>query len=176
MRIWSGMSKQAKAGKPEDTRSLLMPGQSNDPNREGTPDIETGVHLVELDEAALDLSRLPTAPPEIQQAFADYIREKPVGVPENIQLKGYQMLGINWLNLLYKKRLSCILADEMGTQFSWALKFDVANLPCTRFGQNMPSDQLLGSPQSYKPSWTTSCHRTFLHARQLAARVRHLCP
>lgn len=115
MRVWSGVSKQARAGRPEDTKSLLMPGQAGESNhQEGTPDIETGVHLVELDEAALDLSTLPTAPPEVQMAFSDYIREKPPGVPDNINIKGYQMLGINWLNLLYKKRLSCILADEMG--------------------------------------------------------------
>ncbi|EDQ99523.1 SNF2 family DNA-dependent ATPase [Laccaria bicolor S238N-H82] len=29
-------------------------------------------------------------------------------------LKEYQLLGVNWLNLLYRRKLSCILADEMG--------------------------------------------------------------
>ena len=36
-------------------------------------------------------------------------------VSTNVQLKDYQILGVNWLFLLYTKRLSCILADEMGT-------------------------------------------------------------
>ena len=31
-----------------------------------------------------------------------------------IQLKNYQLLGVNWLWLLHRKRLSGILADEMG--------------------------------------------------------------
>lgn len=37
--------------------------------------------------------------------------------PENmghVQLKDYQLVGLNWLNLLWTKRISCILADEMG--------------------------------------------------------------
>lgn len=111
MRIWSGASKQARMGKPEDTQSLL-PGQA--PPEQAVNDIETGVHLVELDEAALDFSLQPNAPRELQIAFHNYLREKPPGVPDNIKLKGYQMLGLNWLRLLHSKGLSCILADEMG--------------------------------------------------------------
>ncbi|KAF2836402.1 hypothetical protein M501DRAFT_939716 [Patellaria atrata CBS 101060] len=40
--------------------------------------------------------------------------QKPVAMAENIQLKDYQIVGLNWLNLLWSKRLSCILADDMG--------------------------------------------------------------
>lgn len=43
-----------------------------------------------------------------------YIQTQPPNIGEDIQLKGYQMVGVNWLNLLYSKGLSCILADEMG--------------------------------------------------------------
>lgn len=43
-----------------------------------------------------------------------YINEKPSLLPEEIDLKNYQQVGINWLNLLYRNNLSCILADEMG--------------------------------------------------------------
>ena len=43
-----------------------------------------------------------------------YIKEKPSLLPEDIDLKNYQQVGINWLNLLYRNNLSCILADEMG--------------------------------------------------------------
>ncbi|EIW63409.1 uncharacterized protein TRAVEDRAFT_161700 [Trametes versicolor FP-101664 SS1] len=32
----------------------------------------------------------------------------------SVKLKEYQMIGVNWLSLLYQKGLSCILADEMG--------------------------------------------------------------
>lgn len=43
-----------------------------------------------------------------------YIKSKPSLLAEDIELKGYQQVGINWLNLLYHNNLSCILADEMG--------------------------------------------------------------
>ncbi|KAF9820307.1 hypothetical protein IEO21_01521 [Rhodonia placenta] len=43
-----------------------------------------------------------------------YFTSQPAFVSPEVQLKEYQMVGINWLNLLYNKGLSCILADEMG--------------------------------------------------------------
>ncbi|KAG6819580.1 hypothetical protein H0H93_010506 [Arthromyces matolae] len=45
---------------------------------------------------------------------SDYMATQPSLIPENIQLKDYQLLGVNWLRLLYQRKLSCILADEMG--------------------------------------------------------------
>lgn len=43
-----------------------------------------------------------------------YIHEPPENFTQDLQLKNYQLVGINWLNLLYSNNLSCILADEMG--------------------------------------------------------------
>ena len=43
-----------------------------------------------------------------------YISVQPPSLSPSLQLKEYQMLGLNWLNLLHKERISCILADEMG--------------------------------------------------------------
>ncbi|KZT11032.1 uncharacterized protein LAESUDRAFT_361822 [Laetiporus sulphureus 93-53] len=43
-----------------------------------------------------------------------YLTSQPSLLEEGVQLKEYQMIGINWLNLLYRRKLSCILADEMG--------------------------------------------------------------
>ena len=43
-----------------------------------------------------------------------FISTQPASLSPSLQLKEYQMLGINWLNLLHKERISCILADEMG--------------------------------------------------------------
>ncbi|TFK54430.1 hypothetical protein OE88DRAFT_1655084 [Heliocybe sulcata] len=43
-----------------------------------------------------------------------FLSQQPSLLAEKIQLKEYQLLGVNWLALLYRKRLSCILADEMG--------------------------------------------------------------
>ncbi|KAL4879569.1 SNF2 family N-terminal domain-containing protein [Aspergillus karnatakaensis] len=33
---------------------------------------------------------------------------------EDLKMKNYQVVGINWLSLLFEKELSCILADDMG--------------------------------------------------------------
>ncbi|CAH6720589.1 ATP-dependent helicase Fun30p [[Candida] jaroonii] len=43
-----------------------------------------------------------------------YLTSAPVNFSENFELKNYQVVGLNWLNLLYSNNLSCILADEMG--------------------------------------------------------------
>lgn len=43
-----------------------------------------------------------------------YVKHKPTLLAPEIELKTYQQVGINWLNLLYHNNLSCILADEMG--------------------------------------------------------------
>lgn len=69
----------------------------------------------------------------------DYLEQQPSNLAKGIQLKDYQLVGVNWLNLLYNKKTvsiattlthvglgheahssradplqSCILADEMG--------------------------------------------------------------
>lgn len=43
---------------------------------------------------------------------------QPSLLADSVTLKEYQLLGVNWLNLLYNKKLSCILADEMGMRSS----------------------------------------------------------
>lgn len=39
---------------------------------------------------------------------------QPTMMGEGVTLKDYQIVGVNWLALLYEKGLSCILADDMG--------------------------------------------------------------
>ena len=39
---------------------------------------------------------------------------QPACMSNDITLKDYQLVGLNWLSLLYRENLSCILADEMG--------------------------------------------------------------
>ena len=47
-------------------------------------------------------------------------RAKPIFFPQpsimasDVTLKDYQVVGINWLSLLFDNKLSCILADDMG--------------------------------------------------------------
>ncbi|QSL64134.1 hypothetical protein MERGE_000289 [Pneumocystis wakefieldiae] len=43
-----------------------------------------------------------------------YINQQPNLISDAVKLKRYQLFGVNWLNLLYRKKLSGILADEMG--------------------------------------------------------------
>ena len=40
--------------------------------------------------------------------------KQPSIMADDMQMKDYQVVGLNWLNLLYSKGLSCILADDMG--------------------------------------------------------------
>jgi SWI/SNF-related matrix-associated actin-dependent regulator 1 of chromatin subfamily A len=47
-------------------------------------------------------------------ASKDCLVKQPSLLSQNIQLKDYQLSGVSWLRLLYRKQLSCILADEMG--------------------------------------------------------------
>lgn len=42
------------------------------------------------------------------------ITKSPSLLAPGVQLKDYQLTGINWLRLLHSKKYSCILADEMG--------------------------------------------------------------
>lgn len=76
-----------------------------------------------------------------------YISGQPNALSSDIQLKDYQMIGINWLNLLYTRKLSCILADEMGM-----LRIHVVGELSSllhRPWQNRPGDQLLRPPEGY---------------------------
>lgn len=56
-----------------------------------------------------------------------FFKTQPKNLKEGTILKDYQIAGINWLNLLYEKKLSCILADEMGMH-SITLLFDITRL------------------------------------------------
>jgi SWI/SNF-related matrix-associated actin-dependent regulator of chromatin subfamily A containing DEAD/H box 1 len=59
------------------------------------------------------LSLVSITPPKAQKP-KDYLVAQPTLLANDVQLKEYQLLGVNWLQLLYRRKLSCILADEMG--------------------------------------------------------------
>lgn len=71
---------------------------------------EDDVYLV--DDGPVEPSAVKT--PEETKIMAEYIWDAPQSLAPDVTLKDYQMLGVNWLNLLYSRNLSCILADEMG--------------------------------------------------------------
>jgi SWI/SNF-related matrix-associated actin-dependent regulator 1 of chromatin subfamily A len=65
----------------------------------------------QVEDGALSLLSLETVQ---AHAAKDFIASQPSSLREGTILKDYQLLGVNWLNLLYRRDLSCILADEMG--------------------------------------------------------------
>lgn len=40
--------------------------------------------------------------------------KQPANMSTELMMKDYQLFGLNWLNLLWSQKLSCILADDMG--------------------------------------------------------------
>ena len=66
----------------------------------------------------LGLEPAQTSPPNAASGddpdLQNYLHRQPPLLAKEVQLKDYQLLGVNWLNLLWSKRMSCILADEMG--------------------------------------------------------------
>lgn len=70
------------------------------------------VMIDEAEEGSLNLK-------SVRMAAKEYFAKQPAILNPGVMLKDYQLLGINWLYLLYKKEYSCILADEMG-EWVWS--------------------------------------------------------
>lgn len=47
-------------------------------------------------------------------AGATNVRRQPKGIPSDLTLAPYQMVGLNWLAVLHAQNVNGILADEMG--------------------------------------------------------------
>ncbi|KAI0663601.1 SNF2 family N-terminal domain-containing protein [Cubamyces menziesii] len=65
---------------------------------------------VSADEGAISLAHLEL--PDHKPKY--FMTTQPSLLKPGVTLKEYQMIGVNWLSLLYQRGLSCILADEMG--------------------------------------------------------------
>ena len=64
-----------------------------------------------------------------ENQIGNFFKQQPKNMAEGVILKDYQVVGVNWLNLLYEKKLSCILADEMGIfSPSGSCKYDMLTL------------------------------------------------
>ncbi|KAI0058095.1 hypothetical protein BV25DRAFT_1891862 [Artomyces pyxidatus] len=64
-----------------------------------------------VEDGALSLRSLSVV---AERKRKDFLTEQPKLLEQKVKLKEYQLLGVNWLRLLYRKGRSCILADEMG--------------------------------------------------------------
>lgn len=62
----------------------------------------------ETNQTVIDLTDVPSA------KSGNFLRSQPKSVSGKVSLKDYQLVGLNWPNLLFTHRLSGILADEMG--------------------------------------------------------------
>lgn len=114
--VGQAMAEEEKSGDTLAVPSASATGTSTPISAETTAVV--GTDLATLSEDALLKSNDEDAAPEIKAAFDGYLHEQPKTLKEGIKLKSYQMLGVNWINLLYKKKISCILADEMGQSFA----------------------------------------------------------
>jgi SWI/SNF-related matrix-associated actin-dependent regulator 1 of chromatin subfamily A len=93
-------------------RSAIASWTSADPSgktRSGEQDM--GLANGETDDGALSLTALV---PGKGSTSKDCLTVQPTLLSNDIKLKDYQLTGVSWLRLVYRKRLSCILADEMG--------------------------------------------------------------
>ncbi|GAA5876652.1 hypothetical protein JCM16303_003615 [Sporobolomyces ruberrimus] len=135
MRIWaSGAAASAST-------ASTKPGASGDQ--------EVGLDLVAISEETIRTQVETSTNPAVREAFKDYIRTQPAGVPSGVTLKDYQMLGVNWLNLLYRRGTSCILADEMGLGKTAQVIALLAHLKAT----GDPGPHLVIVPSSTLENW-----------------------
>lgn len=82
-------------------------GKGKGKNREGSVacDVQDG----SSDDGAIALVSISDA-----STSGGFINKPSSLLAKGVQLKDYQIIGVNWLRLLHSKRYSCILADEMG--------------------------------------------------------------
>ncbi|EAU91796.2 Fun30p [Coprinopsis cinerea okayama7 len=93
----------------ESLRSAIASWTITDDKKPSTS--STAVPTDEVEDGALSLRSLTKVS---EKKSKNFLTKQPSMLPKNIQLKDYQLLGVNWLNLLYRRGYSCILADEMG--------------------------------------------------------------
>ncbi|KAI1176842.1 SNF2 family N-terminal domain-containing protein [Nemania sp. FL0916] len=90
------------------------------------------------------------------------ISEKPRLMAEDITLKSYQLLGLNWMNLLHSKRFSGILADDMGLGKTCQVISIIAHLVGTytqKSGNPRPWPFLVVVPPSVCENWMAEFER-----------------
>lgn len=83
---------------------------STNASKKAEESAEAEIPLQECDDGSLSLHTLRAGAKGIQ----DFLVNQPLSLSPQVRLKEYQLLGVNWLSLLYRRKLSCILADEMG--------------------------------------------------------------
>ncbi|KAI0450605.1 SNF2 family N-terminal domain-containing protein [Xylaria acuta] len=97
-----------------------------------------------------------------QEGSALPVSEKPGLMAEDITLKSYQLLGLNWMNLLHSKGFSGILADDMGLGKTCQVISIIAHLVGTydkKSGNARPWPCLVVVPPSVCENWMAEFER-----------------
>lgn len=102
-------------------------------NIEKAPEPSSSKLAIDEDDGSLALvESLPAG----YESEGDFIVKQPSLLSDIVLLKEYQLLGVNWMYLLYQRGLSCILADEMGKIRTFNL-WDICDLSeLLRFGED----------------------------------------
>ena len=109
MRLWSGGHKGG-----ELARSRTSSPEGGSQKALGLSSQDTGMHIASVDAAALRDMADNEMDVKKRRILKSYKSEPPAGLAKGVKLKDYQVVGVNWLNMMYDRQLSCILADEMG--------------------------------------------------------------
>ncbi|TXT10931.1 hypothetical protein VHUM_01682 [Vanrija humicola] len=122
------------------------------PRTDGLNDVKVDVAKVsELLAKETDLRR--------RTILSSYIRSQPSTLSDGTVLKDYQLLGINWLNLLYKRKIGCILADEMGLGKTIQVIAFIAHLKEIKRNGGTAGPHMIFVPASTLENWTREFER-----------------
>lgn len=91
----------------------------------------------------------PSSPGPRKSKNKSLIFPQPAIMAEGVVLKDYQVVGVNWLALLYKYNLSCILADDMGLGKTCQVIAFIAHL----FEKGIKGPHLVVVPGSTLENW-----------------------
>ena len=82
------------------------------------------------------------------------ISKKPALMDSSVQLKSYQLLGLNWMNLIHRKGYSGILADDMGLGKTCQVISFIAHLvESGKSNDRKPWPNLIVVPPSTYENW-----------------------
>nr|OQO25792.1 hypothetical protein B0A51_06964 [Rachicladosporium sp. CCFEE 5018] len=133
-------SKGWGAGVGEDGELQLMNLDEAHDSGIGTPTSSAG-------------SPAPNGTSSAKETTASNVKGRFIGQPEKMStefpLKDYQLVGLNWLNLLWSKKLACILADDMGLGKTCQVIAFLAYLQ----SQNVDGTHLVIVPGSTLENW-----------------------
>jgi SWI/SNF-related matrix-associated actin-dependent regulator 1 of chromatin subfamily A len=91
----------------------------------------------------------------LQPSKKSGLLKKPSNMSKDIELKDYQVVGLNWLNLLWQNDVSGILADDMGLGKTCQVIAFISHLK----QQNVPGPHLIVVPGSTLENWLREFQR-----------------